>query len=541
MSSSAIPPEDRAQAENRFPDESAGRDRAMMQRALELARQAWQEGEVPVGAVLVSAEGEILGEGRNRTIGDHDPTAHAEVVALRDAGFKQANYRLPGATLYVTLEPCTMCIGAMLHARLARIVYGATDPKTGACGSVLDIPAHEQLNHQTRVEAGVLADECSAMLKAFFRERRAQAAQEKSKMNKQIPVRVEGLGHDHDHGHAHDHGSHGHSHDHDHGHHAGHGGCSGGQGGCCGNCGGQGAAGAERIYLFAPSGVPAPELLDTAQASLKQLGFAPVLDADVRSQHQRFAGTDAQRLAGVARALAQPADIVMAVRGGYGMSRLLSRIDWRAVADSGKRFVGHSDFTAFNLALLAQTGAVSYAGPCACSDFAGPLADDLTHDLFAEMMHGDLEALSFESPDADPIDCRGTLWGGNLAMLVSLLGTPYFPQIDDGILFLEDVSEHPYRIERMLIQLQQAGVLARQQAIVLGTFTDYRLAEQDRGYDLQAAIDWIKAETGIAVIPGLPFGHSSPKATLPVGQRVGLATEDGMAYLVFKEHHHAHD
>jgi tRNA(adenine34) deaminase len=145
-----------------------------MRLALAQAAQAQQLGEVPVGAVLVDAQGDLLASGFNRTIIDHDPTAHAEIVALR-AGAKQVqNYRLPGASLYVTLEPCAMCLGAMLHARLARVVFGAPDPKTGVCGSVLNLALEKQLNHHTQVEGGVLAQECGDTLRQFFKERRSK-------------------------------------------------------------------------------------------------------------------------------------------------------------------------------------------------------------------------------------------------------------------------------------------------------------------------------------------------------------------------------
>ena len=149
-------------------------DRAFMALALEQAQLAWQHGEVPVGAVVV-CDGAVIATGFNQPIGQHDPTAHAEIVALRAAAEHLGNYRLPGCTLYVTLEPCVMCSGAMMHARLARVVYAAQDPKTGACGSVLDLFAEEKLNHHAAVEGGVLADEASTMLKAFFAERRAAA------------------------------------------------------------------------------------------------------------------------------------------------------------------------------------------------------------------------------------------------------------------------------------------------------------------------------------------------------------------------------
>lgn len=156
-------------------DPQAALDAGFMRLALEQAQLAYDLGEVPVGAVLVK-DGQVIARGCNQPIGKHDPTAHAEIVALRGAAELLGNYRLPGCELYVTLEPCMMCCGAMLHARLARVVYGAADPKTGAAGSVLDLFAQEQLNHQTGVAGGVLAEECGALLRSFFAERRKAAA-----------------------------------------------------------------------------------------------------------------------------------------------------------------------------------------------------------------------------------------------------------------------------------------------------------------------------------------------------------------------------
>jgi tRNA(adenine34) deaminase len=147
-------------------------DDAWMALALLEARKAWDAGEVPVGAVVVK-DGEVIAAGFNQPIGRHDPTAHAEIVALRAAAEKLGNYRLPGCELFVTLEPCAMCSGAMMHARLARVVYAALDPKTGVCGSVLDLFAREELNHHTEVVGGVMALDAGAMLKDFFAERRA--------------------------------------------------------------------------------------------------------------------------------------------------------------------------------------------------------------------------------------------------------------------------------------------------------------------------------------------------------------------------------
>jgi tRNA(adenine34) deaminase len=142
-----------------------------MRAALSLAQHARDAGEVPVGAVVVK-DGEIIGRGFNQPITSSDPTSHAEIIALREAAAKLRNYRLVDCELYVTLEPCMMCVGAMLHARLKRVVFGAADPKTGACGSVVNLPAEERLNHHADFEGGVLADECGEMLRAFFREKR---------------------------------------------------------------------------------------------------------------------------------------------------------------------------------------------------------------------------------------------------------------------------------------------------------------------------------------------------------------------------------
>lgn len=146
-------------------------DISYMRIALELARQARDHDEVPVGAVVVQ-NGMIIGRGYNNPICASDPTAHAEVVAMRDAGNHLANYRLPECTLYVTLEPCAMCMGAMFHARIERLVYAAADPKTGACGSIIDLPSQAKLNHHLQVTAGIMASEASMLLKQFFAQRR---------------------------------------------------------------------------------------------------------------------------------------------------------------------------------------------------------------------------------------------------------------------------------------------------------------------------------------------------------------------------------
>ena len=150
-------------------------DEALMREALALAQAAQEKGEVPVGAVVVR-DGEIVGRGFNQPISGHDPSAHAEIMAMRDAAANLGNYRLIGCELFVTLEPCLMCAGAIMHARIARVVFGAQDPKTGACGSVIDAFAEQKLNHHTTVEGGVLATECGSQLSGFFSARRQRPA-----------------------------------------------------------------------------------------------------------------------------------------------------------------------------------------------------------------------------------------------------------------------------------------------------------------------------------------------------------------------------
>jgi tRNA(adenine34) deaminase len=156
-------------------DATSNPDIPFMQRALELARLAEAAGEVPVGAVLV-LDGQIIGEGWNQPIGRHDPSAHAEIMALRDAGSRLQNYRLPDTTLYVTLEPCPMCAGAIVHARVARVVFAAADPRSGAAGSVFDLlPSDQRFNHRTECEGGLLAEQSSQLLRNFFRTRRVKS------------------------------------------------------------------------------------------------------------------------------------------------------------------------------------------------------------------------------------------------------------------------------------------------------------------------------------------------------------------------------
>jgi len=157
-------------------------DEDFMREALILAREGWQLGEVPVGAVVVK-DGQIVGRGFNHPISAHDPTGHAEIMALRDAARAIGNYRLPGCTLYVTIEPCSMCAGAIFHARIARVVYGAREPKTGAAGSIVDLFAEPRLNHHAAIEGGIMAEECGGLVSAFFTEKRQAAKTSRTEEN----------------------------------------------------------------------------------------------------------------------------------------------------------------------------------------------------------------------------------------------------------------------------------------------------------------------------------------------------------------------
>jgi muramoyltetrapeptide carboxypeptidase len=300
------------------------------------------------------------------------------------------------------------------------------------------------------------------------------------------------------------------------------------------------------LTVFAPSGVELrTPALKLARQRLSAMGFEVLLDPSVRARSQRFAGDEAARLDTLYRVADAAPSIAMACRGGYGLTRSLDAIDWKRIARSverGTRWVGFSDLTALQLGLLAHTGAASWHGPMACDDFgrsdeAGGV-DEITRDCFAEAMSGELEAVGFRTEAGfDGLQARGTLWGGNLAMVQSLLGTPHWPKVKGGVLFLEDVSEHPYRIERALLQLQQAGVLESQKAVLLGSFTDYRKSPMDRGYTLKTVVAHLRSICRTPILTGLPFGHVPTKVTLPVGVRVQLLVE-GRDVLVGWEHAH---
>jgi muramoyltetrapeptide carboxypeptidase len=326
----------------------------------------------------------------------------------------------------------------------------------------------------------------------------------------------------------------------------------------------------KHIYIYSPSGaVRDKAAFKRGIARLKILGHEVEVDEDALASHQRFAGEDTTRLAAIHRAAASGADVALTTRGGYGLTRILSGIKYKAVAksiDQGLLFVGLSDFSAFSLAVLAKTGRVTWAGPALGEGFGvggseGLLPDDIMEDCFNDLITGQGEGAGWRQAKESsavpasknaPISganysvLTGTrpikddyllknavLWGGNLSVLCSLVGTPYLPPVKRGILFLEDVAEHPYRIERMLSQLLHSGILAHQKAIVLGQFTDYKLVPHDKGYKLQTVVNWLRSQLKIPVLTNLPFGHVQTKVLLPVGATVDLAVQGRDALLIW--------
>jgi muramoyltetrapeptide carboxypeptidase len=328
----------------------------------------------------------------------------------------------------------------------------------------------------------------------------------------------------------------------------------------------------KHIYIYSPSGaVRDRAAFRRGVARLKALGHDVEVDEAALANHMRFAGDDDTRLAAIHRAAASGADVAMISRGGYGLTRILPGVKYKSVAkaiERGTKFIGLSDFTAFQLAVLGKTGAVTWAGPSLCEGFgvsdladsadghghgAGKGPDEIMEACFDDMIRGQGEGTGWRQhreraadiAQASAFHARrigesaeftlhdGVLWGGNLAVLCALLGTPYFPRIEKGILFLEDVAEHPYRIERMLTQLLHAGVLAQQRAILLGQFTEYKLVPHDKGFNLQAVINWLRSQLKVPVLTNLPFGHVATKVVLPVGVKTDLVVQGRDALLLW--------
>ena len=285
------------------------------------------------------------------------------------------------------------------------------------------------------------------------------------------------------------------------------------------------------IAIIAPGGYVANADLQRAVGVLKSRGYKVVNYYDPAKRYERFAASDGQRAGQIMEAASNPdVKIVMALRGGYGTTRLLRDLDFDKLAKSGKLFVGHSDFTVFEMALLKH-GAISFSGPMVQSDFSRGDLSDFTLSHFDETMTSPETSIKWFSKDNPDVDVSGTLWGGNLTMLAHLTGTGWMPDISGGVLFVEDIHEHPYRVERMLLQLDEAGILKKQKALVLGHFSEYGLSDYDNGYDFNAMLSYLRSRLSIPVLTGLPFGHVKDKVTLPVGGKAHLTSRSGSVRL----------
>lgn len=294
------------------------------------------------------------------------------------------------------------------------------------------------------------------------------------------------------------------------------------------------------IYIYSPAGaVRDKAAFKRAVQRLASRGHEVQIDEAALASHQRFAGDDDTRLAAIGRAAASGADLALITRGGYGLTRLLPRLPYKALAKAvtrGTDFVGLSDFTALQCAMLAKAQAPSWAGPGLLEDFGREdEPDEIMQACFDDLLSDQGEGCGWRLPkdEADQAVIRGKLWGGNLSVLAALVGTPYLPAITGGILFIEDVNEHPYRVERMLSQLLHAGVLARQKAIVFGQFSNYRLVPHDKGFKLASVVTWLRSQIKGRVLTALPFGHVPTKVLLPFGRPCELLLQEREALLLW--------
>jgi muramoyltetrapeptide carboxypeptidase len=300
-----------------------------------------------------------------------------------------------------------------------------------------------------------------------------------------------------------------------------------------------------RIRLIAPSGYPHDRAAMTRGVErLREAGcVVDALDVLDRTE-QRYAGSDAQRAADINALATLDAlpDIALAIRGGYGATRLLAELHYDALRErlggSDTMLVGYSDFTALQLALHAKSGLCSFSGPMLGADFGAETLSDFTWQHFWQTARSPTTEVAWRTTATAEAEVEGPLWGGNLAVLCSLIGTPYFPAIEGGILFVEDVGEPPFRIERLLYQLHLSGVLGRQRALLLGDFSQCRGSAYDNGYGLQHSFEQIRAASGIPVIDGLPTGHEPDKFTLPFGAPARLRVGGGEAQLSFSGYPH---
>ncbi|MBU3753985.1 muramoyltetrapeptide carboxypeptidase [Enterobacter roggenkampii] len=297
-----------------------------------------------------------------------------------------------------------------------------------------------------------------------------------------------------------------------------------------------------QIHLIAPSGYCINQ--DAAQRGVQRLlesGHQVENQTIIPRRQQRFAGTEAQRLNDINSLVNLKGEnrIVLAVRGGYGASRLLESIDWQGLAERQQQdpllICGHSDFTVIQLGLLALHNVITFSGPMLAGNFGAPELEAFTVEHFWRALRNPTYSVEWQG-NGPHWECEGQLWGGNLAMLVSLIGTPWMPNIENGILVLEDINEHPFRVERMLLQLYHTGILERQSAIVLGSFSGAAPNDYDAGYSLETMVEFIRSRLDIPVIAGLDFGHEQRTVTLALAAHASLIHNDSGSRLTISGH-----
>ncbi len=295
------------------------------------------------------------------------------------------------------------------------------------------------------------------------------------------------------------------------------------------------------IGIFSPGGLVAdPDKIGAAARYFERKGHAVFLDERVANQWKYFAGTDDERLAAFNAMLRHPdIDVVMAARGGYGLSRIVHRIDFAEVAASGKIFIGHSDFDIFHLANLAINGGIGFCGPMAAVDFFKSEPGAFTEKHFWGLFGA--EEYSLDSVHCAhayaPQDIDGIIWGGNLSVLVHLIGTKYFPHINNGILFIEEINEEPYHIERMLLQLKHAGILAKQRAVIFGQFNRCLPTQfSSQPYNMDDVMMTAREMIACPVLTNLPFGHVENKMTIPVGAKAKISIKSNSYDIMLSEY-----
>ena len=289
-----------------------------------------------------------------------------------------------------------------------------------------------------------------------------------------------------------------------------------------------------QFYLVAPSGYCINQQAAARGVErLQQAGHEVAHQQVIPRRQQRFAGTEHERLADINQLAQLPGRnrIVLAVRGGYGASRLLPHIDWQGLVARQQRdpllICGHSDFTAIQSGLLAMGNVITFSGPMLAGNFGAETLDPFTEHHFWLALRNETFTIEWQG-EGPTCRAEGTLWGGNLAMLISLIGTPWMPKIENGILVLEDINEHPFRVERMLLQLYHAGILPRQKAIILGSFSGSTPNDYDAGYNLESVYAFLRSRLSIPLITGLDFGHEPRTVTLPLGAHAILTnTREG--------------